>query len=106
MNWTGTQWSVGFTIPVTIGLITAGDVVFRSVTDARFVRTLPDARDISVSARWHVQAPADFPVLIYADLVDATTGEVELQLQNTLTVDTDFADRDCYFELSPPFYAP
>lgn len=106
MNWTGSQWSLGFFVNVTIGLITAGSTVVITASDPRFVRSLLPTQKVDVAARWQVLAPVDFPAIIYATLVDPVAGDVDLALFNPLAVDTDFADRDCYFEFGAPYYLP
>jgi hypothetical protein len=106
VNWTGSQWSTGFFVNVTIGLITAGDSVIITATNPRFVRALIGTQRVDVAARWQVLSPVDFPTIVYAQLSDAVAGDVDLLLFNQLAGDTDFGDRDVYFEFSAPYYVP
>jgi hypothetical protein len=106
VNWTGTQWSTGFLVDVDVGLINAGAIANIIVTDAKFVRPHPVTHRVEVDVRWGVFAPTDFPIIISAKLNDPTTGEVEIQMQNPLGVNTDFGIRSGYFEFSAPYYSP
>lgn len=104
MHWTGSQWSVGFEVSVTIGLVTAGATVLVSATDARLIRTVVGNEAYQLHAEWHVQAPAtDYPTIVSCGVVDFTTGEIELAVFNQLAADTNFNVRGLYVELSPPY---
>jgi hypothetical protein len=106
VNWTGTQWSIGFLVDVDVGLINAGGIANVVTIDPKFVRPHPLEYRVEIDVRWAIFAPRDLPIIIASHLNDATTGEVELQLYNPLGVNTDFALISAYWEFSAPYYNP